>query len=189
MMYRKVIYLIPLLILLLLAALFWRGLQLDPSALPSALLDKPVPEFGLPSLLTYNPDHPEENTLMTEQVFQGQVSLLHVWATWCAYCRVEKPVINGIAETSDVPIYSLNYRDDLQKARQWIEDLGNPYTDIGFDQAGRVAIDFGVYGTPEMFIIDHNGIIRHRRVGALNPQIWQEEFLPIIEKLQEKIND
>lgn len=167
---------IPLVIFLLLAALLWRGLQLEPRLLPSALLGQPLPDFELPDLL--EPQH-----TVTSQDLTGRYSVLNVWASWCHACRSEHPIFLQLAQEEGVNIYGLNYKDDPNDAKTWLYQLGNPYVAIGADQVGKVAIDLGVYGAPETFLIDPQGIIRYRHVGILTPTIWQIEFLP---RMQEK---
>jgi len=167
---------IPLLVFVLLAAFFWRGLSLDPTRMPSALIDQSAPEFSLTTVL-------DEQRLVTQDEFKGQVSLLNVWATWCISCRVEHPYLVQLAE-SGVPIYGVNYKDDTAKARQWLEDLENPYVLSVVDSDGRLGIDLGVFGAPETYVIDKRGVIRYKHVGVIDDRVWNEKIEPIVVGLQ-----
>ena len=169
-------FLIPLLFFVLLLLFLWRGLYLDPHRLPSTLINKPAPTFSLSTL--ENP-----NLFLTKQNFYGHVSLLHVWATWCLTCQTEHPFLMDIARTQAIPIYAIDYKDDAVTAKKWLQDHGNPYRLIGVDVDGKAGINWGVYGTPETFVIDKNGVIRYKVIGALTPAIWQNDVLPVIKKL------
>ncbi|MFT6309971.1 MAG: cytochrome c biogenesis protein CcmG/thiol:disulfide interchange protein DsbE [Porticoccus sp.] len=165
---------IPLFIFALLAALLYSGLDGDPTELPTALAGKPVPAFELTAL--------QDDRILTEKDLVGEVSLLNVWATWCISCRAEHPTFMRIAE--EIPIYGLNYKDDNTKARKWLQDLGNPYRLNIVDSKGSLGLDLGVYGAPETYVLDRHGIIRHKRVGVVDDRIWQQEILPIVNKLR-----
>ena len=166
--------LIPLLIFLSLVFLLYNGLGKDTRLLPSALLDKPVPVFNVPSLITGKP--------INNETLKGQMYLLNVWASWCPNCRTEHPMVTEFARQNIIPVYGLNYKDESADANAWLNQFGNPYTDILVDREGLVGIDFGVYGAPETFLIDAQGIIRHKIVGELNPYNIQNEILPLIQK-------
>lgn len=171
-------FILPLLVFLVIIMFLWLGLKKgDPHQLPSALIGQHVPLLSAPSLLA-------ESTTLTAGDFQGQPLLLNVWATWCVTCQAEHSVLMDIAATHKVRIFGLNYKDDLPAARQWLKNYGNPYQDVIADPQGRLAIDFGVYGTPETFVIDAQGVIRYKHVGALTWEVWQQELLPVIEKLR-----
>lgn len=174
-MLKSWLYIIPFLLFLAIMALLWKGLQRDPHQLPSALIGKAIPTFRYPSLL-----HPDQK--ISDRRFLGHVSLLNVWATWCITCHAEHPVLMDIAATRQVTIFGLNYKDDFQKAAHWLQSYGNPYQDVIFDNQGTLAIDFGVYGTPETFLIDSHGIIRYKHIGAISPQVWQDELAPLVKK-------
>jgi cytochrome c biogenesis protein CcmG, thiol:disulfide interchange protein DsbE len=167
-------YFIPVGVFAVLAAFFYRGLHLNPSAIESPLIGKPVPEFSLPSLT--DPD-----ATVGSNDLQGQVSLLNVWGTWCVECRREHGFLVELAR-SGIPIYGLNLKDDRASALDWLDRLGDPYVDSAFDEDGKVAIDWGVYGAPETFLIDRDGTILHKHISVLTPAIWQQRFLPIIEQ-------
>lgn len=166
---------IPLLVFAALAGLFWKGLSLDPNAMPSALIDKPVPAFQLPTL--------ESDQLVGPEIFRGRVSLLNVWATWCISCRVEHPFLNQLAEQG-VPIVGLNYKDDTQAARKWLRDLHNPYVLSIIDADGRLGLDLGVFGAPETYVVDPTGTIRYKHVGVVDERVWREVLAPLVAQLQ-----
>ena len=176
---RQFLFVFPLILFAILIVFLWRGLSLDPHKLPSVLLNKPIPQFQLSSVQN-------QEQLFTDKNLQGQVSLLNVWATWCVSCREEHPVLMDIARNYSVPIYGFDYKDNRASALQWLQQWGNPYTMVGFDGAGNVAIDWGVYGTPETFIIDKEGVIRYKFIGSLTEDAWQNELLPIVQKLEGK---
>ena len=169
-------YSIPLVIFLLLVAFLAFGLRSDPNTLPSALINKPAPAFTLPQLK-------EPTKSFSAEEMRGKVWLLNVWASWCIGCREEHQSLLKYAESGVVPIYGLNYKDKTEDALGWLEDLGNPYVLSAADTDGRVAIDYGVYGAPETYLIDQNGTIRYKQVGPLVPEIWEEKFLPLIQEL------
>ena len=162
----------PLVAFLVLVLLLVRGLSLDPTELPSARLGDRIPAFDLPLLNT------AERRSAGNWI--GQPALLNVWATWCFSCRVEHPYLLELAGQG-VVIYGLNYKDEPEKAAQWLVDLGNPYTETIVDQSGDFGLDLGVYGAPETYVIDADGIIRHRHVGVVNAQVWTEQLQPFFE--------
>jgi cytochrome c biogenesis protein CcmG/thiol:disulfide interchange protein DsbE len=173
-------FLIPLVIFALLIAVFVVGLGRDPSQLPSPLLEKPSPQFDLPSLL-----EPEQR--VTSQDYRGEVALINVWATWCAGCRQEHNFLLQLAKADVLPIYGLNWRDNGPEARRWIQQLGDPYVATAYDQDGRVGIDWGVYGAPETFLIAADGTVLYKQLGPLSWGLWEENFVPLLnaqEKLQ-----
>jgi cytochrome c biogenesis protein CcmG/thiol:disulfide interchange protein DsbE len=176
-MVRYLRYLAPLAIFALLVAFLFRGLSLDPKLVPSPLVGKPVPTFTLTRL-----DNPAAT--ISDADFKGKVTLLNVWATWCVSCRREHETLVQLAKTGQVEIYGLNYKDNREDANQWLNRLGNPYVANAFDSDGRVGIDWGVYGAPETFIIDREGIIRHKHIGPLTIEIINDEILPLVDKLK-----
>ena len=176
-MARYLRYLAPLAIFALLVAFLFRGLSLDPKLVPSPLVGKPVPAFTLTRL-----DNPA--VTISDADFKGKVSLLNVWATWCVSCRREHETLVQLAKTGQVEIYGLNYKDNREDAKRWLSQLGNPYVANAFDSDGRVGIDWGVYGAPETFIIDREGIIRHKHIGPLTDEIINDEILPLVAKLK-----
>ena len=166
-------YLIPIVAFALLLVVFVIGLDRDPTFVPSPLIGKPVPEFELPRL-----NYPDQR--VTDVDLHGQISVLNVWATWCSGCRQEHETLNKIAALGVVPIYGLNWKDDPKLAQEWLSQLGNPYVATGFDGDGRVAIDWGVYGAPETFLIDAEGVILYRHISPLTMETWESEFMPRI---------
>ena len=174
---RLWIALIPIVVFTALALLFWRGLSGNPSEIPSALINKPVPEFSLPAIEGLGVPGFD-----TAALKQGQVTLVNVWASWCGPCRVEHPYLMELAKRSDVKLFGLNYKDDPENARRFLGTLGQPYAAVGADQGGRSAIDWGVYGVPETFIIDGNGMIRYKFIGPLSAETVAAVLNPEIEK-------
>jgi cytochrome c biogenesis protein CcmG/thiol:disulfide interchange protein DsbE len=168
--------LVPIILFLVLCVFLWRGLSLDPHNLPSVQLGKELPTFSLPQLL--NP----KSSFSSAQL-RNQVVLLNVWASWCEACVEEQVFMLQLAREG-VPIYGLNYKDKAPDAQQWLMQWGNPYKLIVQDIEGTVAIDLGVYGAPETFIIDKKGIIRYRHVGIMSQDIWLKEIQPLMKKLE-----
>ena len=166
---------IPLLFFILLGGLFWIGLRLDPAHVPSALIDRPFPTFQLSRL-------DNEQQTVGKEIFTDKISLVNVWATWCISCRVEHPFLNQLNEQGIV-IFGINYKDDPVAARQWLTELGNPYQLNIVDKEGRLGIDLGVTGAPETYVVDQQGIIRFKHTGVIEQRVWEEDILPIIEKL------
>ena len=166
---------LPLLIFAVLSAFLFRGLSLDPKDLPSALIDQPLPEFSLPVL--------GQDRLITRQDITGAPALLNVWATWCISCRVEHPYLLQIS-AAGVPIYGINYKDEDVSAQRWLADLGDPYRANIVDREGTLGIDLGVYGAPETYLVDANGVVRYRHVGVVDEQVW----LTILEPLYTELN-
>jgi len=158
---------LPVVLFGVLAVFFWRGLSLDPQHLPSAQLGKSLPVFSLKTL---------DEGVFSPDSMRGHAAILHVWASWCASCAEEQVFLLKLAH-SGIPIYGLNYKDDLEDAKRWLNTWGNPYRLSGRDIDGHVAIDLGVYGTPETFLIDSHGVIRYRHVGALNATVWEQVLL------------
>jgi len=158
------------------AAFFW-GLFNNDDRLPSALIGRPVPEFILPPI-----DGREDGLASTD--LAGEVSLVNVWASWCVPCRDENPLLVELAETGAVPIHGINYKDAPGAALAFLDELGNPFTRIGADRNGRVAIDWGVYGVPETYVIDAEGRIAMKHVGPFDRQILETEIMPVVRALQ-----
>ena len=168
---------IPLLVFLVMAVFFAIGLTMNPRDIPSPLIGKPVPEFSLPPV--------KGGTLgLSTADLRGEVSIVNVFASWCVACREEHPILMGIKEKGLVPLHGINYKDKPDDARAWLDEMGDPYTRIGADISGRVAIDWGVYGVPETFVIDRDGLIVHKHIGAITPQAMRDTIMPIIKKLQ-----
>jgi cytochrome c biogenesis protein CcmG/thiol:disulfide interchange protein DsbE len=170
-------FIIPLILFIIMAVFLALGLNLKPSEIPSPLINKPAPAFSAPKL-----DAPEEK--LSPADLKGQVWLFNVWASWCVSCRAEHPVLNQLAKQSAVVIVGLNYKDDPTDAKNWLNNLGNPYGVSIMDQDGRIGIDYGVYGVPETFVIDKKGLIRYKHTGPVSDDDVQKIFLPLIAKLQ-----
>lgn len=166
-------YAAPIVIFGLMVVVFWLGLGRDPSVVPSPLVGKPAPAFTLPRL-----DVPDQQLSASE--LRGKYWLLNVWATWCVGCRQEHDALLAIAASGEVPIYGLNWKDDSLQARAWLEQLGNPYVATGVDADGRVAIDWGVYGAPETFLIGPDGTVLHKHIAPITWEIFARDFLPLI---------
>lgn len=174
----RLIFLLPALLVVLVGIGLGVGLTRDSNELPSTLIDQPVPELALPAV-----DGLAQPGLATADL-TGDIKLLNVFASWCAPCRVEHPVLTRLAEVYDVPLYGVNYKDAPEAAVAFLEELGNPYTRIGADEDGRAGIDLGVYGVPETFVIDGDGRIRYRHAGPLMPRDVEDVILPLIEELR-----
>ena len=171
-------YLIPLIVFVVVAGFLWVGLSLNPREVPSPFIDKSAPAFALKKL------HAPEVEFSNKDML-GQVWLLNVWASWCVACRSEHPLLVQLSRANLVPIYGLNYKDSPVDAKEWLAQLGNPYVDSMMDLEGRVGIDYGVYGVPETFVIDKQGVIRHKVIGPVTPSILDECVLPLVKKMQE----
>lgn len=172
----KAKFLVPLVLFLMLAAFLGYGLTLNPSVVPSPLIDKPAPEFRLAKL-----DAPDESLGVADM--RGQVWLLNVWASWCVSCRQEHPYLVELAKSGKVALVGLNYKDERDAALAWLRNYGNPYVATVTDPDGRVGIDYGVYGTPETFLIDRDGVIRYKHIGPVNGQIVRDVLMPRIAEL------
>ena len=174
---KRARFIFPLILFLVIITFLWRGLSLHPNVVPSPLINKPVPDFTLPTLFDKS-----ENT--TNDDFIGRVSLVNVWATWCYTCAQEHDLLLQLANTKDVMIYGLNYKDDTDAAKKWLEEHGNPYQIVAFDEKGQTAIDWGVYGTPETFVIDKKGVVRYKHVGPLTTEVWEKNLEPLVTQLR-----
>jgi cytochrome c biogenesis protein CcmG/thiol:disulfide interchange protein DsbE len=170
---------LPIVILAALVAVLVVGLKRDPTLVPSPLLGRPAPEFSLPRL-----DDPEQR--LTKTSLLGDVSLVNVWATWCSGCRQEHSFLLSLARSGVVRIFGLNWKDDTALAREWLDQLGNPYVATGVDADGRTAIDWGVYGAPETFLLDAAGNVLYKHVAPLSEGIWETEFMPRIRQARER---
>ncbi|NRD72131.1 DsbE family thiol:disulfide interchange protein [Shewanella sp. VB17] len=176
-MKKRLVLFIPLVLFLVMGILLYKGLFLNPQQLDSALEGKLVPAFQLESL-----ENPSE--VITNESLQGKVSLFNVWATWCPSCKYEHPYLIRFARQNILPIYGINYRDEREMALLELRRKGDPYTKNIFDHDGRLGLDLGVYGAPESFLVDHNGIVRYRFAGPIDQRAWSEILLPMIKELQ-----
>jgi cytochrome c biogenesis protein CcmG/thiol:disulfide interchange protein DsbE len=167
---------LPLAVFAALVLLLGRGLQLDAHELPSPLIGKPAPAFKLPRL-----DDPAQD--FTPAQLRGKVWVLNVWASWCAPCRAELPALQALAERRVAPIVGLNYKDARERGLEWLRGNGNPYVLTAHDLQGKAGIDWGVYGVPETFVIDKQGVVRHKHTGPITPEVVRDSLLPVIERL------
>lgn len=178
---QRLFLFIPLLVFVVLAIFFWRGLSLDPNAMPSALLNKPVPVFELPVLPA--PENPSGLVTANQELLKGRVSLLNVWATWCVTCRQEHEFLNTL-KAQGIPIYGINYKDNNEDAQNWLAELHNPYVFSVIDADGRLGLNLGVFGAPETYIVDKQGVIRYKHIGDVNAAVWENTIKPIFNSLQ-----
>ena len=159
-----------------LVALLAIGLRLNPREVPSPLIGKPAPTFELPLLMTPDKRFSERDML-------GQVWILNVWASWCPPCLAEHPMVARIAQSGLAPVVGLNYKDAREEALPWLERNGNPYQLIAYDRDGRIGIDYGVYGVPETYVIDRQGVIRYKHIGPLSADVVREKLEPLAKEL------
>lgn len=174
---RRLIYLLPLLLFVGVGVAFLRGFDRDPRDIPSALIDKPAPEFALPPLPGYKEG-------LSNATLKGDVTLVNVFASWCIPCKAEHPIITRLAREQGVTVRGINHKDKAEDAIAWLNRNGDPYASIGVDLDGRVSIDWGVYGVPETFLLDRQGRIRFKHVGPLTPQVVEEQILPMVKHLR-----
>ncbi|MFO1154737.1 MAG: DsbE family thiol:disulfide interchange protein [Rhodospirillales bacterium] len=175
---RRLPYILPLAIFAVLVLYFWTGLGRNPNDLPSVLLDRPLPPLALP---------PIEGAPrgLTSDDLKGEVSLVNIFGSWCVACKAEHSFLMRLSREGVVPIYGINWREkDTEAGPAWLARLGNPYKLVGSDPDSRAAIALGVSGAPETFIIDRDGIIRHKYAGAITPEVWEKELWPIVRRLQ-----
>jgi cytochrome c biogenesis protein CcmG/thiol:disulfide interchange protein DsbE len=176
---RRLVVLVPLAIFLGLAIVLAWGMSRDSRTIPSALIGKAVPQFSLPPV--------KERALgLSSDDLRGEVSLVNVFASWCVACREEHPVFMQMKAENLVPIHGLNYKDRPDDAARWLNAMGDPYMRTGADIKGRVAIDWGVYGVPETFVITKDGHIAYKHIGAVTPKVLEETLLPLIRRLRQQ---
>ncbi len=175
---KRALFFLPLALFAVLAVYLGFGLTRDPQHVPSALIDRQVPAFDLPAVAGV------ERPGLSSAMLARDVSLVNVFASWCPPCRIEHPILMRMARDGDVPIYGINYKDKAPDAARWLGELGNPYRAIGWDFENRVAVDWGVYGAPETFVVDRHGKIRHRHVGAITPDILDRTLMPLVKRLR-----
>ena len=175
--FRRLGFLLPVAVFGVVAVGLGIGLTRNPQEIPSALIGEPVPEFSLPPV--------QGRTLgLSSADLKGEVSLVNVFASWCTACRYEHPLFMRLDEDGVVPIHGLNYKDRPEDAARWLDELGDPYTRTGADRDGRVAIDWGVYGVPETFVISKDGVIVHKHIGPVSAKDLEETIVPLIERLR-----
>jgi cytochrome c biogenesis protein CcmG/thiol:disulfide interchange protein DsbE len=170
---------LPIAIFVALVVLLGVGLTLNPREVPSPLVGKPTPDFELPQLL-------DPGKTFSPKEMRGKVWLLNVWASWCTACREEHPVLSALAKSGAVPIYGLDYKDKRDEAIGFLRALGDPYVLSASDPNGRIGIDYGVYGVPETYVIDKQGVIRYKRIGPVTPEIIQQKILPLVHELNNR---
>lgn len=163
---RRFLLFLPLVIFLGIGFFLWKGLSIDPTELPSARLNQPFPAFEKASLT-------EPERMMSVEDLKGEVALVNVWATWCPTCKEEHAFLNQLAKQG-VTIYGINYKDEPVKAREWLKRYLDPYAEVVLDQDGKLGLDLGVYGAPETYVIDADGVIRYRHVGAVDAKVWKD---------------
>lgn len=166
-------YLIPLVLFVGLIGFFSVGLNRDKETLPSPLIGKPAPSFTLPQV-------EDAAQTVSNAEFAGRPYVVNVWGTWCVGCRQEHHVLLEIARRNEVPIIGINWKDDRASAIQWLQQLGNPYARNAFDGEGRVAIDWGVYGAPETFLVDAQGKVAYKHIAPMTLEVWEREFAPLL---------
>ena len=171
----RLTFYLPVAGFLALTLLLWRGLFLDPKELPSMLIDKPMPQFQLRTV---------DGETVTNDSLPEQTFLLNVWGSYCLPCLVEHPTFMRLSEEGSIPVVGVNYKDQSELAKNWLETNGNPFAFSIEDANGRFGIDLGVYGAPETYLVDSEGVIRYRHVSVLDETVWAEEFLPAIAELQ-----
>jgi cytochrome c biogenesis protein CcmG/thiol:disulfide interchange protein DsbE len=169
-------YLVPLAVFVVLGLLLAYGLNLDPRKIPSPLIGKSLPAFSLTTIADPARKVGRDDLL-------GRAYLLNVWASWCVACRQEHPLLNELARNKTATIIGINYKDKREDALGWLGSLGNPYELSLADKDGRLGIDLGVYGVPETFVIDKQGIIRYKQIGPITPEVWEQKLAPLIKEL------
>ena len=172
-------FILPFVVFMIMAAFLYVGLGLDPREVPSPLVGKAAPAFTLPQL------H-EPSRQFSTQDMKGKVWLFNVWASWCSACEGEHPLLMELSRRNIVPIYGMDYKDKREDGEAWLRRHGNPYTLVVSDAEGRVGIDYGVYGVPETYVIDKQGVIQYKQIGPVTPQSLNEKILPLIKELQAK---
>ncbi|SFC01696.1 DsbE family thiol:disulfide interchange protein [Pseudoalteromonas denitrificans] len=177
---NKLIRFLPLFLVIALFSFLYKSLSINPKVLPSALINKPFPEFNLPDLLSST----QQDSFINKSDLKGKIILLNVWATWCSNCKYEQPYLMKLAQNPSYFLYGLNYKDDKQAAINWLSQYKNPFIKTIYDKQGSLGLDLGVYGAPETFLIDQSGTIRKRYAGPIDEITWQKEFLNLVNKIK-----
>jgi cytochrome c biogenesis protein CcmG/thiol:disulfide interchange protein DsbE len=172
----KLIRFLPLVLVIALGVVLYRGLSLDPQKMPSALIGQSMPDFSLTRLS-------DASITLTKADLVGDIVLLNVWATWCPSCKYEHPYLLDISKNQGLKLYGINYQDERPLAMQWLEKYEDPYQFSIFDELGSLGVSLGVFGAPETFVIDHHGIIRMRFAGAIDARVWTNKFEPLINEI------
>ena len=173
---KRLFLLLPFLVFVGACIFLFKGLWLNPSELPSPLIGKSFPEFRLKDTINLDNEYNQKD-------LKGKVSLINVWGSWCPACKIEHQVLNELATKEKINIVGINYKDNISDAQKWLKDFGDPYEMHIFDNEGLLGVDLGVYGAPETFIIDRNGIIRYKFIGPISPDDWYKELKPIYQQL------
>ena len=176
---KRLILFAPLALFIVLGAYFAVGLNHDPSRIPSVLIDRPLPPIDLPPIDGF------EKGFSSSDI-EGEVAIISIFGSWCASCVIEHPMLMEIAASGNVALVGIDWKDPKGAGAQWLNKYGNPYDFVGDDASGGTAIDLGVTGAPESFIVDAGGRIRYKQVGPITPQIWRNELKPLIERLKEE---
>jgi cytochrome c biogenesis protein CcmG/thiol:disulfide interchange protein DsbE len=176
---KRLLFVLPIIAFAGLAAFLGFGLTKDPKALPSQLIDRPLPEFVLPGIA----DEPGGGLGFASASFRGEPRLLNIWASWCAACPQEHPVLERIA-SEGFPVYGIAWKDKPVDSRTWLARYGNPYAGVAADEQGRTAIDLGVTGVPETFIVDRKGRVRFKQIGPISPEVWEGQIKPLMQQLR-----
>lgn len=171
-------YFVPLGAFLLLVVLLAVGLKLDPREVPSPFIGKPAPAIETVKFGTAD--------IFSSTSLKGEIWMLNVWASWCGECQREHPILTNLIKEQNIRAVGLNYKDAPADAQRWLAQFGNPFTDIVADPKGKVGLDWGVYGTPETFIIDRDGIIRYKQIGPMTPKAMEEKILPLLAELRKE---
>jgi len=174
---KRLLFLLPLAVFLGMSVYFAIGLTKDPRIIPSALIDQPVPDFDLPPL------RPGKLGLASVNL-KGQVAIVNVFASWCVPCRAEHPLWMKLSEVGEVPIHGINWKDQRKAAVNWLTELGDPYSRVGFDGENKVGVEWGVYGVPETYVIDREGRIRYKHVGPLFKETYSQVIEPLLKDLR-----
>ena len=180
---KRLLFILPIIAFAGLAAFLGFGLTQDPKQLPSQLIDRPLPEFALPGIADTADGGQEQLQGFASASFKGEPRLLNIWASWCAACPQEHPVLTRIA-SEGFPVYGVAWKDKPEDSRAWLARYGNPYAGVAADQAGRTAIDLGVTGVPETFIVDKKGRVRFKQIGPISPEVWEGQIKPLMQQLR-----
>jgi len=172
-------FILPLTIFAVMVGFLAVGLTLNPREIPSPLVGKAAPQFSLPQL-------DDQDKVFSPGDMKGRVWLLNFWASWCSGCKTEHPILMDLAKSGTVPIYGMDYKDQKEEALAWLSRWGNPYPIVAVDASGRVGIDYGVYGVPETYVIDKQGVIRYKQIGPLDDETVAKKILPLVKELQAK---
>lgn len=176
---KRIIAFIPLILLAIVGLFFAYGLTQDPRQLPAAMVDRPMPDFNLPALFEGQPK-------FSNQDLADKVTMVNVFASWCVACRIEHPTLMRLAQEDAVPIYGVDWKDEREDGQNWLNNFGNPYIHTGMDARSKLAIELGVTGAPETYIIDRTGRIRYKQIGPITDEVWTRDIEPLIKQLEQE---